>query len=155
MNCCSRQKARCVDRVASHISTCAWIAGQKPVLGQQSRSPSLCLIFTRRLLSRDRDRRRNWPHTERRQKVSEAKSKKSVRSALQNAVGRGVLGRWRTAAIDRTTFHVCQQCRKTTVFAVFSRLWGVIWRGKALRDKQWQFLTRNKSLSSENDQTVR
>ena len=44
-------------------------------LGQQSRS-SLCLIFTRRLLSRDRDRRRNWPRTERRQKVSEAKSKK-------------------------------------------------------------------------------
>ena len=28
--CCSRQKSRCVDRVASHISTCAWIAAQKP-----------------------------------------------------------------------------------------------------------------------------
>ena len=57
-------------------------------LGQQSRSPCRCLIFTRRLLSRDRDRRRNWPRMERRQKVSEAKAKKSVRSALQNKVGR-------------------------------------------------------------------
>ena len=38
--------------------------------------------------SRDRDRRRNWPRTERRQKVSDAKSEKSVRSALQNTVGR-------------------------------------------------------------------
>ena len=49
---------------------------------------SLCLIFTRRLLSRDCDRRRNWLRTERRQKVSDAKSKKSVRSALQHTVGR-------------------------------------------------------------------
>ena len=51
----------------------------------------------------------------------------------------------------RTTFHACQRCRKTAVFAVFSRLWGVIWRGKAFRDQQCQFLTRNKSLSSENE----
>ena len=33
----------------------------------------------------------------------------------------------------------------------FSRLWGVIWRGKAFRDQQCQFLTRNKSLSSKNE----
>ena len=45
-------------------------------------------IFTRRLLSRDCDRRRNCPRTERRQKLSDAKSKKSVQSALQNTVGR-------------------------------------------------------------------
>ena len=64
---------------------------------------------------------------------------------------RGVLGRWRTAAIDRTTFHAGQRCRKTAVFAFFSRLWGVIWRGKAFRDQQCYFLTRNKSLSSENE----
>ena len=63
----------------------------------------------------------------------------------------GVIGRWRTAAIDRTTFRACERCRKTAVFAVFSRLWGVIWRGKAFRDQQCQFLTRNKSLSSENE----
>ena len=49
---------------------------------------------------------------------------------------RGLLGRWRTAAIDRTTFHACQRCRKTAVFAVFPRLWGVIWRGKAFGDQQ-------------------
>ena len=63
----------------------------------------------------------------------------------------GVLGRRRSAAIDRTTFQACQRCRKTAVFAVFSRLWGVIWRGKAFRDEQCQFLTRKKSLSSENE----
>ena len=28
--CCRRQKSRCVDQVASHISTCAWVAAQKP-----------------------------------------------------------------------------------------------------------------------------
>ena len=32
----------------------------------------------------------------------------------------------------------------------FSAL-GAIWRGKAFRDQQWQFQTRNKSLSSENE----
>ena len=63
----------------------------------------------------------------------------------------GVLGRWRTAAIDRTTFHACQRCRNTAVFAAFSRFWGVIWRVKAFHDQQWQFLTRNKSLRSENE----
>ena len=53
--------------------------------------------------------------------------------------------------IDRTTFHTCQRCRKTAVLAVFSRLRGVFWRGKAFREQQCQFLTRNKSLSSENE----
>ena len=37
--------------------------------------------------------------------------------------GVDVCGPWRTAVIDRTTFHACLRCRKTTVFAVFSRLW--------------------------------
>ena len=49
---------------------------------------------------------------------------------------RGVFGRWRTAAIDRTTCHACQRCRKTAVFAVFPRLWGIIWRGTAFGDQQ-------------------
>ena len=40
---------------------------------------------------------------------------------------------------------------KTAVFAVSSRIWGVIWRVQAFRDQQCQFLTRNKSLSSENE----
>ena len=40
---------------------------------------------------------------------------------------------------------------KTAVFAVSSRIWGVIWRVKAFRDQQCQFLTRNKSLSGENE----
>ena len=77
--------------------------------------------------------------------------RKVSKKAKEHRRFRGVLGRWRTATIDRTTFHACQRCRKTAVFAVFSRLWGVIWRGKAFRDQQCQFLTRNKSLSSENE----
>ena len=77
--------------------------------------------------------------------------RKVSKKAKENRRFRGVLGRWRTAAIDRTTFHNRQRCWKTAVFAVFSRLWGVIWRGKAFRDQQCQFLTRNKSLSSENE----
>ena len=67
----------------------------------------------------------------------------------------GVLGRWRTAAIDRTTFYASQRCRRAAVFAVFFFFFlsalGVIWRVKAFRDQQCQFLTRNKSLSSENE----
>ena len=77
--------------------------------------------------------------------------RKVSKKAKEHRQFRGVLGRWRTAAIDRTTFHACQRCRKASVFAVFSRLWGVICRGKAFCDQQCQFLTRNKSLSSENE----
>ena len=77
--------------------------------------------------------------------------RKDSKKAKEHRQFRGVLGRWRTAAIDRTTFHACQRCRKTAVFAVSSRIWGVIWRVKAFRDQQCQFLTRNKSLSSENE----
>ena len=77
--------------------------------------------------------------------------RKVSKKAKEHRQFRGVLGRWRTAAIDRTTFHACQRCRKTAVFAVFSRLWGIIWRVKAFRDQQCQFLTRKKSLSIENE----
>ena len=38
-------------------------------------------------------------------------------------------------------------------FRSFFSASGVIWRGKAFRDQQCQFLTRNKSLSSENEST--
>ena len=78
-------------------------------------------------------------------------SKERLEKAKEHRQFRGVLGRWRTAAIDRTTFHACQRCRKTAVFAVSPRIWGVIWRAKAFRHQQCQFLTRNKSLSSENE----
>ena len=77
--------------------------------------------------------------------------RKDSKKAKEHRQFRCVLGRWRTAAINRTTFHACQRCRKTAVFAVFSRIWGVIWRVKAFCDQQCQFLTRNKSLSSENE----
>ena len=45
--------------------------------------------------------------------------RKNSKKAKEHRQFRGVLGRWRTAAIDRTTFHACQRCRKTAVFAVF------------------------------------
>ena len=45
--------------------------------------------------------------------------RKDSKKAKEHGQFRGVLGRWRTAAIDRTTFHACQRCRKTAVLAVF------------------------------------
>ena len=55
---------------------------------------------------------------------------------------RGVLGHWCTAAIDRTTFHACQWCRKTVVLVVISRGPGLIWQVKAFNDQQCQFEQR-------------
>ena len=39
--------------------------------------------------------------------------RKDSKKAKEHRQFHGVLGRWRTAAIDRTTFHTCQRCRKT------------------------------------------
>ena len=71
---------------------------------------------------------------------------------------------WRPWALayspDRLyNFHACQQCRKTPFWHFFSasgcqlaRKFGEeIWRGNAFREQQYQFLTRNKSLSSGNE----
>ena len=63
---------------------------------------------------------------------------------------------WRPWALaysrDRPyNFSYLSAVSKNRLLAVFSRLWGVIWRGKAFLDQQCQFLTRNKSLSSENE----
>ena len=89
MICCSRQKSRCIDRVLRRTSLHAPGLRRKSLGHSQDLLPwALCLIFTFRLLSCGRDRRRHWSRTERRQKVSDAKSTKSVRSALQKTVGR-------------------------------------------------------------------
>ena len=77
--------------------------------------------------------------------------KDSKKKAKEHRQFRGVLGRWCTAAIDCTTFRVCQRCRKTAVFAVLFSALGGIWRVKAFHDQQCQFLTRKKSPSSENE----
>ena len=77
--------------------------------------------------------------------------RKDSKKAKEHRQFRGVFGRWRTAAIDRTIFHACQRCRKTAIFAVFFSALGCHLRGKAFRDEQCQFLTRKKSLSSENE----
>ena len=63
---------------------------------------------------------------------------------------------WRPWALaysrDRPyNFSCLSAVSKNRRFRSFFRLWGVIWRGKAFRDQQCQFLTRNKSLSSENE----
>ena len=62
--------------------------------------------------------------------------RKDSKKAKEDRQFLGVLGRWRTAAIDRTTFHACQTFRKTAIVAVFSRLCGANWRVKAFRDQQ-------------------
>ena len=66
--------------------------------------------------------------------------RKDSKEGKQHHAFRGVLGHWRKAAIDRTSFHACQRCRKTAaaVFTVFSRLWAVNWRGKAFPDQLQQ-----------------
>ena len=51
----------------------------------------------------------------------------------------------------RYNFSCMSVVSKNRRFAVFSRLWVVIWRGKAFLDQQCKFLTRNKTLSSENE----
>ena len=38
--------------------------------------------------------------------------RKDSKKAKEHRQFRGVLGRWRTAAINRTTFHACQRCQK-------------------------------------------
>ena len=84
--CCSRQKSRCVDRVASHISTCTWIAAQKP--GSTVKiSFSLLDFYSSTSLSR------SWSTTQLATHGAAPKSigsevEKSVRSVLQNTVGR-------------------------------------------------------------------
>ena len=50
--------------------------------------------------------------------------RKDSKKAKEHRQFRGVLGRRRTAAIDRTTFHPFQRCRKTAVFAVFFSAFG-------------------------------
>ena len=63
---------------------------------------------------------------------------------------------WRPWALayspDRPyNFSCLSAVSKKRRFGSFSRLRGVIWRGKAFREQQCQFLTRNKSLGSENE----
>ena len=41
------------------------------------------------------------------------------------------------------------ECRKTAILAVISRVMGLIWRVKAVNDKQCQLLTKNKNLNEE------
>ena len=63
---------------------------------------------------------------------------------------------WRPWALaysrDRPyNFSCLSAVSKNRRFRSFFSAVGVIWRGKAFRDQQCQFLTRNKSLSSENE----
>ena len=76
--------------------------------------------------------------------------RKDTKKATEHVRFRGVLGHWRTAVINRTTFHACHWSRKTAVLALISRVLGLIRRVKAFNDQQCQFLTRNKSLSNKN-----
>ena len=58
--------------------------------------------------------------------------RKDSKKAKEHRQFRGVLGCWRTAAIDSTTFHACQRCGKTAVFAVFSSALGCHLASKSL-----------------------
>ena len=77
--------------------------------------------------------------------------RKDSKKAKQHRRFRGVLGRWRTAAIDRTTFHACLRCRKTAVFAVFFSTLGchlaresLSWPAMSVSNKKQEFEQRNR-----------
>ena len=77
--------------------------------------------------------------------------RKVSKKAKEHHRFRGVLGRWRTAAIDRTTFHACQRCRKTAVFAVFFSALGchlarksLSWPAMSLSNKKQEFEQRKR-----------
>ena len=72
--------------IALHISMRAWISRLKS-LGQQSEFPSLCLILLVDFSLANVIDNATGHARKPRQKASDAKSKKSVRSALQNTVG--------------------------------------------------------------------
>ena len=77
--------------------------------------------------------------------------RKDSKKAKEHRQLRGVLGRWRTAAIDRTTFHACQRCWKTAVFAVFFSALGchlakksLSWRVMSVSNKKQEFEERKR-----------
>ena len=51
--------------------------------------------------------------------------RKDSKKAKEHRQFRGVLGRWRIAATDRTTFHACQRCRNKPPFSQFFLDFGV------------------------------
>ena len=77
--------------------------------------------------------------------------RKDSKKAKEYRQFRGVIGRWRTAAIDRTTFHACQRCRKTAVFAVFFSALGchlaresLSWPAMPVSNKKQEFEQRKR-----------
>ena len=77
--------------------------------------------------------------------------RKDSKKAKEHRQFLGVLGRWRTAAIDRTIFHACQRCRKTAVFAVFFSALGchlprksLSWRVMPVSNKKEEFEQRKR-----------
>ena len=87
--------------------------------------------------------------------------RKDSKRAKEHWQFRGVLGRWRTAPIDRTTFHACQRCRKDAVLAVFSRLPGchlarksLSWTAMPVSNKKQEF-ERQKRIKLFDDFWVR
>ena len=77
--------------------------------------------------------------------------RKDSKKAKEHSQFRGVLGAGVQPRSTVQHFMSVSDVEKRPSSQFFSRLWGVIWRGKAFRDQQCQFLTRNKSLSSENE----
>ena len=65
-----------------------------------------------------------------------------------------VLGRWRTAAIYRTTFMPVSDIEQRPSWQFFWGFWVSFLSSKSLFDQECQFLTRNKSLSNENSLTL-
>ena len=77
--------------------------------------------------------------------------RKDSKKAKEHRQFRGVFGRWRTAPIDRTTFHACQRCRKNDVLAVFFSASGchlarksLSWTAMPVSNKKQEFEQRKR-----------
>ena len=102
------------------------------------------LIFTRNRPSKSEDHLCRLFFIEMSKKRLEKKRKNTA--SFMASLGAGVQPR-----LTVQLFIPVSVVEKMAIFAVCSRLRGVIWRGKAFREQQCQFLTGNKSFSRENE----
>ena len=77
--------------------------------------------------------------------------RKDSKKAKEHRQFRGVVGRWRTAAIDRTTCHACQRCQKKRRFGSFFSASGchlarksLSWTAMPVSNKKQEFEQRKR-----------
>ena len=132
-----------VQRCAKRLKSCCWIVSANPSVERSLLPWAIFLIFTRNRPWKSEDHLCTLFFIE----LSREKLEKSERTPPVS---------WHPWALtysrDRPyNFSCLSAVSKNRRFSSFFSALGVIWRGKAFRDQQCQFLPRNKSLSSENE----